>query len=180
MDASVPPTGGEPGPMEPPRAFATGYKPNSGDMMVYGGGAMTIVGVLATVLNAEPAFLLASLAGTGSAFYYTPVLDTRTPQLGASADGIYVARIGIIAWPAVQRLHVRRQALRTMNLAWLEIDLDPALPDALAAAETVPLAQRFTARNAKTNGQRVEVTLHTLAMPPDAIEARLKALRPPA
>ena len=26
-----------------PRPFATGYKPHSGDMMVYGGGALTVV-----------------------------------------------------------------------------------------------------------------------------------------
>ena len=82
------PGGGGPGAPPPSGRFATGYRKNSGDMMVYGGGVLTLVGVLATVVNAEPAFMLASLAGTFSAFYFWPTLDTRRPQLGADQRGI--------------------------------------------------------------------------------------------
>lgn len=181
MDYSVPPMppGGDGGkPVEPPRAFATGYKAHSADMTVYGGGALTIVGVLATALNGEPAFLLASVAGSFSALYFWPTLDTKTPQLGANADGIYVARVGVIAWEAVRGLRVQRRALRTMNLASLIIELDPPLPDALIEPERVPASLRLTSRNAKVSPRRIEVTLHTLAMPIDAIERRLKALMP--
>lgn len=188
VDASVPPSGGGhgedgsgggEGAAEPLRQpFATGYKKNSGDMMVYGGGAMTVLGVLAMVLSGQPAFLIVSVVGTLSALFYWPVVDVRTPQLGASAEGLYVARVGLIRWDAIRAMRVQRQALRTMRLATLVLELDPPLPDALANAERVPFSQRFTTRNTKVRPDRVEVTLHTLAMPPDAIEARLKAIRP--
>lgn len=172
--------GGEPGPggggPTGPRAFAVGYRKNSGDMMVYGGGALTLVGVLATVINAQPAFMLVSLAGTGSAFYFWPTLDVRRPQLGADARGIYVARVGLIRWDAVADWRVERRALRTMRLATLEIRLARPLPEALEAAEVVPMAERLTARNEKVSGETIRVTLHTLAMPDDEIEARLAAL----
>lgn len=160
------------------RAFATGYKKHSGDMMVYGGGAMTVLGVLAMALTGQPGFLLLSLAGSVSALFFWPLVDVRTPQLGASAEGLYVARIGLIKWSAVRTMRVQRRALRTMNLASLIVELDPPVPEALVHADVVPLAQRFTTRNARTNGRRVEVTLHTLAMPIDAIDARLNAIRP--
>lgn len=169
--------GGGNGGSNAPQAFATGYKPHSGDMMVYGGGAVTLVGVLAAFVNTAPSFLLASLAGTFSAFYFWPTLDTRQPQLGADVHGLYVARIGTIGWAAVRRMTVRRRALRTMSLATLVIELDPPLPEALLAGDPVPLSLRFTARNARAHGRRVEVQLHTLAMPVDAVEARLTALR---
>lgn len=161
----------------PARAFATGYRPHSGDLMVYGGAVVTLVGALAAFVNANPGFLVASLAGSLSALYFWPTVDMRRPQLGANAEGLYVARIGIIAWPAVRSLRVRRRAVRTMNLATLVVELDPPLPGALIAPEEVPLSQRLTAGNARTDGRTVEVMLHTLAMPADAIEARLLALK---
>lgn len=184
FDGSVPPApgGGDGGDggrgVEPPRAFATGYKQHSGDMMVYGGGAITVVGVLATALLGNPLYLIMSVAGSLSALYFWPVVDVNTPQLGANADGLYVARIGVIRWDAIRTMRVQRRALRTMNLANLIVEIDPPLPEALAQAENVPLMQRFTSRNARGNAQRLEVSLHTLAMPVDAIEARLNALRP--
>jgi hypothetical protein len=145
-------------------------------MMVYGGGVLTLIGVLATVVNGSPVFMLASLGGTASAFYFWPTMDTRRPQLGANAQGIYVARIGIIRWEAIAEWKVERQALRTMQLATLAIRLERPLPEALEAAEPVPLVDRFTSRNARVSGDTVRVTLHTLAMPEDEIEARLAAL----
>jgi hypothetical protein len=158
------------------RGFAVGYRKNSGDMMVYGGGVVTLIGVLATVVNAQPVFMLASLAGTLSAFYFWPTLDARRPQLGADPRGIYVARVGLISWDAIADWRVERRALRTMNLATLEIRLKCPLREALEAAEVVPLAERLTARNEKVSAQTIRVTLHTLAMPDDEIEARLRSL----
>jgi len=145
-------------------------------MMVYGGGVLTLVGVLATVVNAEPAFMLASLAGTFSAFYFWPTLDTRRPQLGADQRGIYVARVGLVRWDAIADWRVERRALRTMRLATLEIRLSTRLPEALAAADSPPLTERLSARNEKVSGDRIRVTLHSLAMPDNEIEARLRSL----
>jgi len=170
------PGGGGGGSSPAGRGFAVGYRKNSGDMMVYGGGVVTLIGVLATVVNAQPVFMLGSLAGTLSAFYFWPTLDTRRPQLGADARGIYVARVGLIRWDAIADWRVERRALRTMNLATLEIRLERPLREALEAAEVVPFAERLTAKNEKISAQTIRVTLHTLAMPDDEIEARLRSL----
>lgn len=171
------PGGGGPGGPPPARGFAVGYRKHSGDMMVYGGGVLTLIGVLATLVNAQPVFMLASLAGTFSAFYFLPTLDTRRPQLGADPRGIYVARVGLIRWDAVADLRVERRALRTMRLATLEIRLSRPLPEALEAADRPPLAERIAARNEKVTDRAIRVTLHTLSMPDDEIEARLRSLR---
>lgn len=173
----VEPAGGDGFSYEPPRAFATGYRAHSGDMMVYGGGVVTLVGVIATFVNGNPAFLVASLAGSLSSLYFWPTVDVRQPQLGANSDGIYVARIGVIGWPSVETMVVQRRALRTMNLATLFVTLNRPLSDALLVPEEVPLSMRYTARNARVSGKTVRVELHTLAMPVDAIETRLRALR---
>jgi len=176
----TPPTGGGGdggsggGPIR--NGFATGYKQHSGDLMVYGGGALTLVGVLATVINAQPVFMLISLVGTASAFYFWPTMDTRRPQLGANAEGIYVARIGLIRWDAIADWRIERRALRTMHLATLVIRLDRPLVEALENIEHVPLSERITAGNARVSGDTIRVELHTLAMPVDTIEERLTGL----
>jgi hypothetical protein len=146
-------------------------------MMVYGGGAMTVVGVLAAALNSAPAFLVASVVGTLSAYYFAPLVETRVPQLGANAEGIYVGRIGVVAWDAVRAIRVERRALRTMRLATLVVELDRPLREAVAIPDRVSLARRLTVRPARVRGTTIRVDLHALAMPPDAVEARLLAIR---
>ena len=175
MDATPTP----PRPQRPSgeRAFATGYRAHTGDMMVYGGGVLTLIGVLATVVNGNPLALGASFVGSLSALYFWPTLDTRRAQLGASRQGVFVARIGIIPWSAVHELRVERRALRTMRLATLHITTDRPPLEAVSAADVVPLSERFTARNARVSGRTIKVQLHTLAMPIDAIEQRLRRLR---
>ena len=158
------------------RPFAVGYRRNSGDMMVYGGGAVTLIGVVATVVNAQPAFMLASLAGTLSAFYFWPTMAFERPQLGADARGIYVAHVGLIRWGAIADWRVERRALRTMHLATLDIRLAVPLDDALEEAETVPWAEKLMSRNETVSGKTIRVTLHTLAMDDQEIEARLRTL----
>ncbi len=173
MDATPEPFPERPG----PRPFATGYKPSSGDMMVYGGGAMTIVGVLATVLNGAPGFLLISVVGSLSALHFSPLVESRVPQLGANADGLYLARIGVIAWDAIRTIRVERRALRTMQLSTLVVELGRPLAEAVAVPEDVPLMKRLTSRSARVRGETIRIDLHALAMEPDAVEARLLAFR---
>lgn len=170
----TPPEGGGGG--MTPRAFAVGYKPHAGDLMVYGGGALTLVGVLATVVNGTPAFLLASIVGSLSAFYFHPTIDLATPQLGADTHGIFVARVGLVPWAEVAEIRVERRALRTMRLATLILRTRRPLSEAVAKPERVSLLARLTARNAKASGDHVRVPLHTLAVSPEAIETRLRAL----
>lgn len=177
MDA-LPPSDPRPN-REPnlPRAFATGYKPHSGDMMVYGGGAMTIVGVLAALINAAPIFLIISVVGSLSALYFWPVVDTRRPQLGADVNGIFIARFGILPWENVADLHIEHHALRTIRLATLTIVPVGSIAEAIAQPDPLPLTERFAARNAKAKNGAIQVPLHSLAMPIDDIEERLRALR---
>ncbi|WP_420392044.1 hypothetical protein [Acuticoccus sp.] len=172
-----PPDGPGSEPPPGPRAFATGYKVHSGDMMVYGGGAMTVVGVLASVVNGAPVFLLASVVGSLSALYFWPTIDPRRPQLGASVQGIYIARVGIIPWANVGEMRVEHHALRTMHLATLVVVPRVPLAEAVARREVLPLAERYAARNARVRANVVRVSLHTLAMPIAEVEARLVALR---
>ncbi|MEM8665052.1 MAG: hypothetical protein AAGF49_13150 [Pseudomonadota bacterium] len=159
-----------------PRSFAVGYRPHTGDMMVYGGGVLTLVGVLATVVQGSPVFLLASIAGSLSALYFYPTLDLRAPQLGADVHGLFIARVGVIPWEAVQEIQVQRRTLRTMALATLIVRTDGPVREAVAVADTVPLAKRLTARNATVAGNTVRVALHPLALSVEAIEMRLRAL----
>ncbi|WP_075222212.1 hypothetical protein [Acuticoccus yangtzensis] len=179
MDASPPDhhqPGGEPAP-QMPRAFATGYKPHSGDMMVYGGGVVTLIGVLAAFVNGTPAFFLLSLAGTFCAFYFRPTLDNRRPQLGADVNGLYVARFGKIPWSRVADIHVEHHALRTMRLATLVIVPKGTIAEAVETPETLRLVERLTARNARAKNGVIRVPLHALAMDPVEVETRLRALR---
>ncbi|MCF3936104.1 hypothetical protein L1787_22185 [Acuticoccus sp. M5D2P5] len=160
-----------------PTPFVAGYKPHQGDLMVYGGGVATLIGVLATVVQVNPVFLVISLMGTFSALYFWPTLDPRVPQLGADLRGIYVARVGIIRWEAIADMKVEWHALRTMQLSTLVLKVDGPLKDALAYREKVPLLHRVSAHNARVSGSTVKVTLHTLNMDPAVIEKRLVALR---
>ena len=72
-------------------AFAVGYRPHQGDMMVYGGGALTIFGLVGTIVHASPLGFIASAVGTLSAVYFVPTMDVRSPQLGANKDELFIA-----------------------------------------------------------------------------------------
>ncbi len=180
MDATVPPRpegGGGGGDPSAPQAFAVGYKAHGGDLMVYGGGALTLIGVLATLINGQPGFLIASIIGSLSALYFQPTMDLKAPQLGANAAGLYVARVGFIPWAEVAEIHVERKALRTMRLATLVIATTRPFAEAVSEPERIPPLRHLTSRNARMSGGKLRVPLHTLAMNPDVIEARLKALQ---
>lgn len=162
----------------PAGPFATGYRPHGGDMMVYGGGTLTLVGAVAAVVNAEPWFFLAGLVGALTAFHFHPTLETGRAQLGADHRGVFVDRVGLIDWSAVVDMRIERRTLRTMNLAWLVLMLDRPVSAALLVPDRVPPLRRLTSRNARVSKRAVRVPLHTLAMPTAGIEARLAALRP--
>jgi hypothetical protein len=66
-----------------------------------------------------------------------------------------------------------------MRLATLVIRIDRPLEEAVETPDAMTPAERLTARNARVSGETVRVTLHTLAMPVDEIEARLAAFRKP-
>ena len=160
-----------------PRAFAAGYERQSGDMLVYGGLAVAGIGVVAALVNGSDAFLIATAAGFASAAYFWPLVERRRPQLGASAAGLYVDRIGIIGWPAIEAIDLHETMLRTMRLSTLRVRLRVPLEKAVAVAEPVPLSKRFTTRNWKLSGNVLEVRLHTLSMRPDDVYERIRAFQ---
>ena len=69
-----------------------------------------------------------------------------------------------------------RRALRTMHLATLVVGTARPLSAAVSEPDRVPPLRRLTARNARVSRGKVRVPLHTLAMNPDVIEARLRNL----
>jgi len=159
------------------RSFLVGYRAHNGDMMVFGGIMMIFVGILATVVRTSPGFLVASVVGALSAFYFRPTLDLKTPQLGASRNGLYIARVGIIPWEEVAEIRVVHRALRTLRLATLVVRTGRPLGEAVSQPDRLTLLQRITARNARVvSGAEVHVPLHTLAMSAREIEERLRAL----
>ncbi|MBJ3778296.1 hypothetical protein [Acuticoccus mangrovi] len=171
MDATPTPRTGK------PSGFATGYKPHAGDMMVYGGGALTLIGVLAMVVRVEPLYLLASLVGTGSAFYFSPTVDMKSPQVGGNAEGIFIARVGVIPWARVAKMRVEHRVLRSIPLATLIVTPDRPLAEAVSQPDRVPLLRRVMARPVHVRRDEVRVDLHALAMDPYEVERRLVALR---
>lgn len=168
-------------PEEPPSgpdkaSFAVGYKPHQGDMMVFGGGAMTVFGVIATIVHGTPMGFIASAIGTASAAYFVPTMDVRSPQLGANGDELFIAKVGVLPWGQIDSMHVQYRALRTMRLATLIVRTRGKVGDAVSRTDGT-FWGKFTARNARVGGNTVKVQLHTLAMAPQDIERRLLALR---
>ncbi len=160
---------------EAPRAFAVGYERQSGDMLVYGGLVVAGIGVLAMILNGSDLFVVFLGAGLVSAAYFWPLTERTRPQLGGSSQGLYVDRIGIIGWHAIEGLDIHQTALRTMRLATLRVRLSMPLDKAVVAAERVPASKILTTRNWRVRGNVLEVRLHTLAAPPEKVFERLRA-----
>lgn len=157
-----------------PRAFAAGYARNGGDALVYGGVFLIILGVIAAVINGEAGFLVLSLAGLAGSFYFYPTADHKAPQLAASSRGLYVDRIGTLPWRAIRRVRLRRQALRTMRLAYLTVEIDGPLEKAVIEAVELPLPFRLMTRNWRRLRDGLEIRLHTLDRPPEEIHAAIE------
>jgi len=179
MDAEVPRPGdgGDGGGSSAPHSFAVGYRPHTGDMMVYGGGMMTLIGVLAAVVHGSPVFFILSIVGSLCALYFYPTLNLRAPQLGADTNGIFIARFGTIRWEEIADIQVQHRALRTMRLATLIVRTKRPLKEAIAVPDRIGLVGRLSAANARRKGGAIHVTLHTLTLPPDSIGRRLHALQ---
>lgn len=156
-----------------PQAISAAYVRNSGDVLVYGGFFLIVLGVLAAWVNGEAAFLLLSVAGLASSFYFYPTSDHEAPQLAASSRGLYVDRIGTIPWQAIREVRLRRQALRTMRLAYLTVVVDGALGDVTEAPD-LALPFRLMTRNWRRTREGLEIRLHTLDQPAERIHATIE------
>lgn len=156
-----------------PRAFSARYARNGGDALVYGGFFFAVLGVAAAVMNGEPGFLVLSPAGLASSFYFYPAVDHETPQLAATSRGLYVDPIGTLPWRAIRRVRLRRQALRTMRLAYLTVEIDGPLEAAVIEPVALPLPFRLMTRNWRRLRNGLEIRLHTLDQPAEEIHAAI-------
>lgn len=163
------------GPEPVPQAFTVGYNPSGGEIYIYGGAALVVIGCIVTVVQGHPAGLLLSLVGLGSTIYYRPLMEPRRPQLGASMQGLYVERIGVIGWRAIADIDMVETYIRTMRFNKLVVTLSMPLDKATVQPETVTSWRRYTSRNWTLKGNRLEIKLDTLKADPEVVLRRVKA-----
>lgn len=169
--------GPEAGPEPAPRSFAVGYNPSGGEIYVYGGASLVVIGCIITAVQGHPAALLLSLVGLGSTFYYRPLMEARRAQLGASMQGLYVERIGVIGWRAIADIDMVETYIRTMRFTKLVVTLSMPLDKAVVQPEIVTPWRRYTSRNWSLKGDRLEIKLDTLRADPEVVLRRVKALQ---
>jgi hypothetical protein len=165
------------GPEPVPRSFAVGYNPSGGEIYVYGGASLIVIGCIITAVQGHPAALLLSLVGLGSTLYYRPLMEPRRPQLGASMQGLYVERIGIIGWRAISDIDMTETYIRTMRFTRLVVTLSMPLDKATVQPEVVTSWRRYTSRNWSIKGNRLEIKLDTLRADPEVVLRRVKAFQ---
>ena len=165
------------GPEPVPRSFAVGYNPSGGEIYVYGGASLVVIGCILTAVQGNPAALLLSLVGLGSTFYYRPLMENRRPQLGASMQGLYVERIGVIGWRAIADVDMTETYIRTMRFTRLVVTLSMPLDTATVQPEVVPAWRRYTSRNWTHKDNRLEIKLDTLKADPEVVLRRVKAFQ---
>lgn len=164
---------GEPEPV--PRSFAIGYTPTAGEMFVYGGASLVVIGCIITAVQGHPAALILSVIGLASTFYYRPLMEARRPQLGATMQGLYVERIGVIGWRAIADLEMTETYIRTMRFTKLIVTLKGPLEKVVVQPEQVQTWRRYTCRNWTRKGDRLEIKLDTLKADPEVVMRRIKA-----
>lgn len=165
------------GPEPVPRSFAVGYNPSGGEIYVYGGASLVVIGCLITAVQGNPAALLLSLIGLGSTFYYRPLMEPRRAQLGASMQGLYVERIGIIGWRAIADIDMFETYIRTMRFTKLIVTLSLPLDKAVVQPDVIPSWRRYTSKNWSLKGNRLEIKLDTLRADPEVVLRRVKAFQ---
>ena len=169
--------GPEAGPEPAPRSFAVGYNPSGGEIYVYGGASLVVIGCIITAVQGHPAALLLSLVGLGSTFYYRPLMEARRAQLGASMQGLYVERIGVIGWRAIADIDMVETYIRTMRFTRLVVTLSMPLDKAVVQPEVTATWRRYTSKNWTLKGNVLEIKLDTLRADPEVVLRRVKALQ---
>jgi len=165
-----------------PSPFAVGFNRTNGDAMVFGGVFLGGLLVLVSAVAGMPVMALIALAPLAIAFWHYPMLDRRVPQIGANADGLFVERIGYIDWASVRKFELRRTAVRSIQLARLEVSLTRPLADAISGPQIFPVWKKAMMHNWKTRREAdgtdtLIVQLHTLTADPDQVLAQLRTFR---
>lgn len=165
-----------------PQPFAVGFRRSSGEALVYGGllaGAGLLIPGIAFGHQLLSAFAIVPLL---VAFWHYPMIDRGYPQLGASAEGLFVERIGFIDWASIRSLELRRTAVRNIELITLAVSLTRPVEEAVSKPQAFPLWKSIMMRNWSARAQPdgnalLLVRLDTLAGSAEDILSRLRTYR---
>ncbi|MBA5776328.1 hypothetical protein H2509_04220 [Stappia sp. F7233] len=165
-----------------PRPFAIGYRKGAGEALVYGALVAGLLCVVAAVLHGSGLILLGVLPAGFCAYRFYPMVETRTPQLGANAEGLFVEGIGFIYWQSIAQVDLFQTSVRNIRLAALRVTLNGSLEDSLAKRLERPSVRMLMTRSWKVRrwpgGDGLEVELHPLDGDPHEILERVRDFLP--
>ncbi|MEP3280181.1 MAG: hypothetical protein ABJN26_11505 [Stappiaceae bacterium] len=161
------------------KPLAIGYRSGSGESLVYGSFMAAALGVLLAFITDEPWFLVLAAVGLGGAYYYRPYVESKRPQLGANADGLYLERLGFIAWADIADIQLFETSVRSIQLQTLKISLNRPLKETISKPEKPNVFRYLMARCWRRTGPRsVDIAIHSLEANPDNLLARLRSFLP--
>lgn len=167
---------------EGPRPFAIGFDKASGDSLVFGGVLVGALFVFISFSLNQPFLAVGALIPLGVAFWHYPMIDRRTPQFGASSDGLFVDRLGFIDWAEIAKFELQHSSVRNIRLVRLEVSLHRPLKDTAIKRQVFPLwksvmTRCWSLRRDEDGSEKLVVQLHLLTKDPDQVLARLRAFR---
>lgn len=134
------------------RRFSIPFHPRTGELFVYGGFAAGAFTLLMSFTTGNPFFLLVAVASLFGAYYFYPLIDTRSPQIGADTRGLYVRNLGYIPWFMVKSFHIQRIAVRSVEKASMKIHLNDRWKSFLQRDTSIPTTHKLMYRIWKTKG----------------------------
>lgn len=159
------------------RRFTASYDPKSGEFLVYGAFFVAAISALIAFLQGASAALVLTVVCIGAALYYRPLIDLDRPQIIADETGLTLEGLGTIAWADVDRMSVRRTAVRQIETVYLKLALKRPVRAAAIDRDPRPRWRQWTTKNWRKTGDReVEVTLHSLSEAPNQVLAAIATL----
>lgn len=164
-----------------PASFAVGFDRKQGESFVYGCVVFTILVAVVGVAAQVPYLALGSLVPLAIAYWHYPMIEKGLPQLAADRSGLFVERLGLIDWAAIQGFDLRKTSVRNIILVKLDIGLNRPVDQAVIRPHQVPFWKKVMMRNWKINhgGDKncVTVELHPLVGSPEEILSRLQTFK---
>lgn len=158
------------------KPLAIGYRSGSGDSLVYGSFMVAALGVLLAFTTEQPWFLILAAGGLWGAYYYHPYIETKRPQLGASQDGLYLERLGFIAWADIADIELFETSVRSIRLHTLKVSLHRPLQESIAKPEKLnPFRVLMTRCWRRTGPATIDIAIHTLEANPNNLLHRLRS-----
>ena len=161
-----------------PLAFQTGYQRQSGEGLVFGGVGVALIGVLAALTRAEPAFLVITAAGLIASGYFYPLVERHRPVLAGDDRGLYIDGLGVIDWSAISGIDRTDRAVRSILTTTLSIRLNRPSQEAVIYPAAGAWWRQLTTRIWKVRGDRIDLQVHTLTMKPDQLMEKVTGFLP--